>query len=99
MRFCEQQARAAAPHETVEVSAQTVGNQLGTALPQPVRSASPVQREDTVEGPIVVGFDGSPESAAAADWAAREAVCRGLPLALVQAWPWPPRHVLGARTP
>ncbi|MDH6144283.1 nucleotide-binding universal stress UspA family protein [Kitasatospora sp. GP30] len=49
-----------------------------------------------MEGPIVVGFDGSPESAAAADWAAREAVCRGLPLALVQAWPWPPRHVLGS---
>ncbi|MCX5208226.1 universal stress protein [Kitasatospora sp. NBC_00240] len=49
-----------------------------------------------VRGPIVVGFDGSPESAAAADWAAREAVRRRLPLQLVQAWPWPRNDVLGS---
>ncbi|MYW69831.1 universal stress protein [Streptomyces sp. SID8379] len=36
--------------------------------------------------PIVVGADGSRESAAAADWAAREALRRGLPLRLVHAW-------------
>ncbi|MGW3356860.1 universal stress protein [Streptomyces bungoensis] len=33
---------------------------------------------------ITVGLDGSPESRAAADWAAREAELRGLPMKLVQ---------------
>jgi nucleotide-binding universal stress UspA family protein len=36
--------------------------------------------------PIVVGLDGSRESLAAADWAAREALRRGLPPRLVHAW-------------
>ncbi|MEI5098371.1 universal stress protein [Streptomyces sp. PmtG] len=36
--------------------------------------------------PIVVGLDGSRESVAAADWAAREASRRGLPLRVVHAW-------------
>lgn len=35
---------------------------------------------------VVVGVDGSPESLAAADWAAREAALRGLPLRIVHAW-------------
>ncbi|MFD3335328.1 universal stress protein [Streptomyces sp. NPDC058700] len=39
---------------------------------------------------IVAGVDGSPESLAAADWAAREAVHRGLPLRLAHAWRWEP---------
>ncbi|MDQ0958145.1 nucleotide-binding universal stress UspA family protein [Streptomyces sp. B4I13] len=36
--------------------------------------------------PVVAGLDGWRESAAAADWAAREALRRGLPLRLVHAW-------------
>ncbi|MFE9484271.1 universal stress protein [Streptomyces spororaveus] len=39
---------------------------------------------------LVVGVDGSPESRAAADWAAREAVRRDLPLRVVHAWLWQP---------
>ncbi|MFF1510314.1 universal stress protein [Streptomyces sp. NPDC058326] len=37
---------------------------------------------------IVAGVDGSPESLAAADWAAREALHRALPLRLAHAWRW-----------
>ncbi|AUY47750.1 universal stress protein [Streptomyces sp. CB01881] len=48
-----------------------------------------------MNGPIVVGFDGSPESVAATGWAAREAVLRGRPLELVEAWPWRRTDVLG----
>ncbi|MFC8672727.1 universal stress protein [Streptomyces griseorubiginosus] len=36
--------------------------------------------------PVVVGWDGSTRSIAAADWAAREALRRGLSLEVVQAW-------------
>ncbi|MEU4659146.1 universal stress protein [Streptomyces sp. NPDC023723] len=39
---------------------------------------------------ITVGLDGSPASLAAADWAAREAQLRDLPLRLVTAWEWQP---------
>ncbi|MER7754191.1 universal stress protein [Kitasatospora sp. NPDC097643] len=37
---------------------------------------------------ILTGLDGSPESEAAADWAAREAAARGVGLRLVHVWPW-----------
>lgn len=39
---------------------------------------------------ITVGLDGSPESIAAADWAAHEALLRDAPLRLVHAWQWQP---------
>ncbi|MEU8567425.1 universal stress protein [Streptomyces pathocidini] len=39
-----------------------------------------------MERPITTGLDGSPESRAAAEWAAREAALRRLPLHLVHAW-------------
>lgn len=40
---------------------------------------------------VVVGIDGSPQSMAAADWAALEARRTGRPLRLVHAWhPRPP---------
>ncbi|SEE71390.1 Universal stress protein family protein [Streptomyces sp. KS_5] len=39
---------------------------------------------------VTVSLDGSPESITAADWAAREALLRGLPLRLLHAWQWQP---------
>ncbi|MGW6568572.1 universal stress protein [Streptomyces sp. NPDC054975] len=42
---------------------------------------------------ITVGVDGSAESLAAADWAAREAALRGMMLRIVHAWLWQPLDV------
>ncbi|MFF4804338.1 universal stress protein [Streptomyces sp. NPDC001351] len=52
---------------------------------------------------VTVGLDGSPESHAAAEWAAREADLRGLPLKLVHVWeaapdPLAQAPLLGAET-
>lgn len=41
--------------------------------------------------PVIAGTDGSEESLRAVDWAAREAVLRGLPLKIVSAAAMPPR--------
>ncbi|MDH6431968.1 nucleotide-binding universal stress UspA family protein [Streptomyces sp. SAI-144] len=49
--------------------------------------------------PIVAGLDGSRESIAAADWAAREALRRGLPLRLVHAWEGLPEDDSDAELP
>jgi nucleotide-binding universal stress UspA family protein len=45
--------------------------------------------------PITAGVDGTEESLAALDWAAREAVRRRLPLRVVQAWHFQPYDGLG----
>jgi len=52
---------------------------------------------------IAVGLDGSRESRAAADWAAREAELRGLPLKIVHVWepvpePWNQTPLFGYET-
>ncbi|MEV0494120.1 universal stress protein [Streptomyces atratus] len=52
---------------------------------------------------ITVGLDGSPESRAAAEWAAREARLRGVPLKLVHVWepvpaPMAQAQLLGVET-
>jgi len=48
-------------------------------------------------GPIVVGFDGSPPSLGALQWAAAEAVLKGLQLHVVAAWHMP--NMLGWAVP
>ncbi|MCX3061727.1 universal stress protein [Streptomyces beihaiensis] len=45
---------------------------------------------------VTAGLDGSPESRTAAEWAAREAQSRGLPLRLVHVWEPMPSHLAQA---
>ncbi|MFF5570155.1 universal stress protein [Streptomyces luteogriseus] len=44
--------------------------------------------------PVLAGIDGSERAAAAADWAAREATLRGVPLRLLHASPQLPEAVV-----
>ena len=66
--------------------------------------ADSLSREvETMTRTVTVGLDGSPESRAAAEWAAREAQLRGLPLKIVHVFEPLPAHVaqaplLGAET-
>ncbi|MCM2577417.1 universal stress protein [Streptomyces meridianus] len=45
-----------------------------------------------MELPVTAGVDGSPESMAAAEWAAETASRRNLPLRLLQVWEWLPSN-------
>ncbi|WP_413759881.1 universal stress protein [Streptomyces sp. MMBL 11-3] len=49
--------------------------------------------------PVIVGVDGSLESLAAADWAARDARRRNVPLRLAHAWMWQPHDMPDAQDP
>ena len=48
---------------------------------------------------MIAGVDGSPQSIAAAHWAAREAGRRGVPLRLLYVWPWLPHLFPGVPSP
>lgn len=52
-----------------------------------------------MEHPVTAGVNNSPESLTAADWGAREALRRGLPLRLVYAWEWLPQRGAAASMP
>jgi nucleotide-binding universal stress UspA family protein len=49
--------------------------------------------------PVIAGVDGSPQSIAAAHWAAAEAVRRQAPLQLLYVWPWLPVQAASIPSP
>lgn len=63
-------------------------------------TAEPGSRNAVEHGRVLVGFDGSPASVAAVEWAAREALARNSALRIVTCWVVPPAidyYEVGAR--
>lgn len=74
----------------------SVSHQVVTYAPCPVvvvpaSDSAPASRSD--ERRIVVGVDGSPNSTAALEWAARWASATGAPVRAIHAWQYPPMAV------
>lgn len=63
----------------------------GAQLRDTLESEGPTREVRDMTRTITVGIDGSPESHAAAEWAAREAELRDLPVRLLHVWEPLPR--------
>lgn len=75
----------------------------GAQLRDTLESEGPTREVRDMTRTITVGIDGSPESHAAAEWAAREAELRDLPVRLLHVWEPAPAvlaqdSILGAKT-
>ncbi|GHJ08856.1 universal stress protein [Micromonospora humidisoli] len=70
----------------------SVGAQVAAHAYCPVLVVRPEAQPIAMDGPVLVGVDGSPAAGVAADQAAAEAVRRGVPLVLVHVGPTPPER-------
>ncbi|MBM7086263.1 universal stress protein [Micromonospora humidisoli] len=70
----------------------SVGAQVAAHAYCPVLVVRPEAQPIPMDGPVLVGVDGSPAAGVAADQAAAEAVRRGVPLVLVHVGPTPPER-------
>ncbi|WP_317633541.1 universal stress protein [Streptomyces sp. HUAS TT20] len=73
--------RGRTAHERANVSSAVSRARAGTA------GGGPAGEEETMIHPVLAGVDGSEHSLAAAEWAAREAMLRRVPLRVVHAAP------------